>query len=744
MSGGDYHVEVHGSVGGNLVVGDHNLIVNAAVGSSVTVLQEGQRPTPSLRSSVRLLPRRPSGFIGRTAELAAIASAVATRSTIQVYGISGVGKSSLLRQAAYQVAGDVAYLTVSGRDIDDVLQEIFEACYDTSGYRPGSTELRRLMSGVRVCVLADDLVASDDSLAMILDTAPDTAFAFAAVDRELWGQGEAIALGGLPEDQALQLFRREFARELTSAEVAAASRAWRESSGSPIAMLRAAATLAGAPNPTHPAIPAQRDPDDPERTVALPVPLTAAQRDAFELLRALPQGPISASAMTALVGAPAEQPVEEAAQRLVAVGLADETADDTYQLPLDLVAPSVRYRRDVGAMADSMQEWLSNPDTDPADAAANGAIIIGLVDGAVASGQARAGCRLARAAASMFARSLRWGLWRDLLVSGQAAATACDDKEALAYFTHERGIRMLCLGQMAAAAGLLAAAATMWQALGLAQSANIAAQAQTLAAAAIHPAGAMASAVDVAPSAAGPGASAGAPARGNLPVPRPPRPARRFIGRAVVHPRGGVPVIWILVAAVLVVALIVAGLVLFAWGRHAPDDQSAATPTRIAASTSPSATASPLPLPFAYSDYANERSDPNQVLDDDPSTVWTSMVVRTPLTPMWIAVDMGGVASWSGVSITPAADGVGFPAAFHLEYRADNATWNAIPGQIYNSAHPFNAAAGAQTLIFDQPVQARYIKLAADQLWTGPPSVTTGASVSRAFGMQVAEFHVLA
>jgi hypothetical protein len=45
--------------------------------------------------------------------------------------------------------------------------------------------------------------------------------------------------------------------------------------------------------------------------------------------------------------------------------------------------------------------------------------------------------------------------------------------------------------------------------------------------------------------------------------------------------------------------------------------------------------------------------------------------------------------------------------------------------------------------MFEQPVQARYVKLIADQLWTGPPPITTGASVSRAFGMQVAEFHVL-
>jgi hypothetical protein len=45
--------------------------------------------------------------------------------------------------------------------------------------------------------------------------------------------------------------------------------------------------------------------------------------------------------------------------------------------------------------------------------------------------------------------------------------------------------------------------------------------------------------------------------------------------------------------------------------------------------------------------------------------------------------------------------------------------------------------------MFDSPVQARYIRLVADQLWSGPPPATTGASVARAFVMQVAEFHAL-
>ena len=106
MAGGEYRVEVYGSVGGNLIVGDHNLVVNAATGSYVQVLQEAQRPRPVRRESIRILPRRPAALLGRRDELGEVAAAVIARSTIGVFGPGGMGKSTLLRQAAHDLADE--------------------------------------------------------------------------------------------------------------------------------------------------------------------------------------------------------------------------------------------------------------------------------------------------------------------------------------------------------------------------------------------------------------------------------------------------------------------------------------------------------------------------------------------------------------------------------------------------------------------------------------------------------------
>jgi hypothetical protein len=596
VSGGESHVEVHGSVGGNIVAGNWQLIVNGALGSSVASLPDGGRPEPSPRTPMRSLPGRPSGFAGRTAELSAIAAAVAARSPIQLYGPSGAGKSALLREAAHRIDGDVVFVTASGRDAGDVLQEVFESCYQTSGYRPDAAELRRLMSGVGACVIVDDLDATGDSLATILDTVPHAALVFSAPDRELWGQGRTIGLSGLREDEALTLFRRAFGREMTSAEVAAASRSWREFDGLPIAMRRSAAILAGTQAPAHRAIPHQRDPDDPDRTLALPVPLTAPQRDMYDLLRALPYGPLPLTAMARLASAPGVGTVSEEIERLIEVGLAQPSVPGAVQLPPDLLAAPIPYRRDVAALTESMIDWLADGDTSLGEVAEGGPLIIALVDACMADGQPRLGCRLARAAAPPLASSLRWGLWRDLLISGQAAATAGDDMEALAYFTHERGIRMLCLGQASAAAGLLVGASGMWRALGLPQPASLAEQALAMAAAPPPP---------CAPS---------APlAPGFLPAPQPPRPVRRFIGRATTvrrstpDPSPGYRawILWVLIAVLIVMGLMCAALVIGINRTTRPAGKGSAPAIPIVLPSRPAASPSP-PSATAYSEFARD------------------------------------------------------------------------------------------------------------------------------------------
>jgi hypothetical protein len=109
---------------------------------------------------------------------------------------------------------------------------------------------------------------------------------------------------------------------------------------------------------------------------------------------------------------------------------------------------------------------------------------------------------------------------------------------------------------------------------------------------------------------------------------------------------------------------------------------------------------------------------------------------------MWIAIDMQGVATWTGLSLTPRDKGLGFPTGFRIESSTDGVTWTPIPGQDYNANNPLPGDAGEQTLKFATPVQARYIRLFAYTLGraNAPLAVAESAGV---YALQIAEMHVL-
>jgi hypothetical protein len=763
----EYRVEVHGSVGGNLVVGDHNLIVNAAVGSSVSVVQEALRPKPVRRPDVRVLPRRQSPILGRTSEIGTITAAVVGQSTIQVYGPAGVGKSTLLRQAAYDIADEadgVIFLSATGRSHIDIPQEIFEACYETSGYRPSPTELRRLMTGVRAAVVADDLVCSPDELAGVLDAAPDAAFVFAATDRELYGSGQVIELHGLSEPDAVALVRRELGRDLSAAESAVVRQEWQVSGGSPMRLLRAAASLgrrsesaseqATVPLPAPASSASSAASATPAASAASVAPiavlvesLPAAERDVYRLLSFVAPATVTVPIVAALVATDHFDHVAAAVDRLARIGLV-ERAGDAVRIAEDLVVPvdERSYRRDPAALVLSLRNRL----TEPAEVADHGDLIVRLVEAAVAADHADLAIQLARSAAPLAALSLRWGVWRDVLTSGQAAAKAGNDDEAYAYFTHERGIRLLCLGQAAAAAAVLATAAGLWHALGLHVSAAAATSAQAIAGGAAHAAGL--AHVPPSPVQAAPHAPVQpAPHAPVQPAPHaPPAPMhapapRRTVGRARVGAgRSGFPTALVVTIAVVVLALVVAAFIVVPHLRSRPVSAPVASPTASASfSAAPSPSLAPPPTPVAFSDNSATGSDPSLILDGDPATVWSSAVVRTPTTDdSWIAIDMGVAGEWSGLSVTPRAHMANFPTGFQIETSSDDVTWTTVPGQVYGADNPYQPSGdGVQVFTFAAPVQARYIRFFATVL--APDTVARTAVFVGPYTMQIADMHVI-
>lgn len=216
-------VNVKGNFSGNLVVGNHNIVVNNPDGGVVNVTAPHPQSEPRTRP-VNLRPRDFSGLLDRTAELELLTTAVQTSSPVTLFGESGMGKTSLLRKASYIEAtknfpDGVVYLSARETGRDDLLQDIHDAFFTASmDHKPTDGELRAKLGKLRGLIILDDVTLSRDEAASILDVMPQCVFILASEERLLWGEGVVISLDGLPDIEALQLFERELGRALKEDE----------------------------------------------------------------------------------------------------------------------------------------------------------------------------------------------------------------------------------------------------------------------------------------------------------------------------------------------------------------------------------------------------------------------------------------------------------------------------------------------------------------------------------------------
>uniref|UniRef100_UPI000AD34C19 ATP-binding protein n=2 Tax=Streptomyces TaxID=1883 RepID=UPI000AD34C19 len=453
-NGPAFRVDIHGNATGPVIAGHHNVVVDAHHGSTVTLLMEGRRPRPVRRDRVALLPGRRRPPLGRERELAALADALAAGGPVQLWGPAGVGKSTLLRHAARTLPpgpDGVLYLSAAHRETGDLAQEIFEACYDTTGYLPSATELRRLMTGVRITVYVDGAGGDADRLRELMDAAPDATFVFAGRNRALLGEGTSLGLKGLETAAAQALLESELGSRLAGHERAAAELC-AAAAGAPLLLLRAAA-LAREDGTGGLVLPR------PGTTAEL-LPLLLDQLDAeplrvLGLLATLGEADLAPGHIGALAGVPDASAV---CGRLAGLGLLAAT-DTGYRCTADAVGPlRQRFPEPFPAerLCGHLAEWAALPDTPPARVAEHAAALDAALDLAERAGRPDLAVRVARAAAPALARALRFDAWGRMLDRGRAAAERAGDAGSVAYFTHEQGVRSLVTGRRVVAGVLLA------------------------------------------------------------------------------------------------------------------------------------------------------------------------------------------------------------------------------------------------------------------------------------------------
>ncbi|MFB4317238.1 AAA family ATPase [Actinomadura sp. 21ATH] len=424
-----------------MVVGDRNVVVNAH-GSTVSV---GAGKVPRIRSRTEPVhahaPDPDDRFVGRDRELQEMATRLGGGRSVVVHGAPGAGRSALVRQVAAAWDGDVVWINGAGQACEDVVQRIFELCYDVEDYRPAPARLRELMRSIQALIVVDDFAGKAKDLADLAETVPQgrllVSTAGAVEDGGTW----PLELGGLAEQDALALVTARLGRELDEPELDAVRCVYEACHGHPGMLVQAAAALEAGR--------AEALGSDPVvLREALVAGLDAEARAALQVLRALPGVPVGPELLGVLAGGPAD------AAELERLGLAVAGPGG------HLLAAGLEGEADPGGYAEALTEWARA--AAPRTTAAAGPVVLAVLAAAAQRGDDAAACRLARVTAPAFNRRLRWGTWRRVLSIGLDCARRSGSAADVEYFEQEDRARRRALGMLAGlTAGAAAGGATL-------------------------------------------------------------------------------------------------------------------------------------------------------------------------------------------------------------------------------------------------------------------------------------------
>jgi hypothetical protein len=460
-------VDIHGEVNGQVVFGRNNIVINAEQGAYVAYRPEGP-PRLQLRSRPypggAVLRGQDDILAGRESELGAIGTWLASGRRVQVFGPPGIGKSALLRRfAAEQIAAGrpVLHLNAADRMMEDLLQEIFQACYELpdgrpcEGYKPEPSTLRQLLGALQVTLIVDDLQVSSDELSVLLEAVPGCRLLTAAVDRIDRPEARPLRLDGLHEHHAFDLLAREVGHYPTGAEADAARQLITAVQGHPRTILQVAAAVYAARDSTDlagslPWPPGVFRIDDTALAVGTAARLSETALGLLRPLCALDPLPVS----PALLFAFGVRPDPSAVAELTALRLIEADGDILRSCgPFAvLVAQHAGTLPGAAQLASSLTQWLRTRAT--RRETRTGAPVIGRVLGHLAMLEEHQGVRdLSRAAAPLLALSLHWGVWGQVLRYGRAAAHLLGATADETYFAHL--VHMRLLAQSTAATGLV-------------------------------------------------------------------------------------------------------------------------------------------------------------------------------------------------------------------------------------------------------------------------------------------------
>jgi len=460
-------VHIEGGVSGQVAIGNNILQIGDVHGGVVNVTMPGQEPRSTPRPTpVFLRPRPFAGLLNRQAELSNASVALRSYTPVALHGQAGLGKTSLLRYLAHNVAaGDfpagVVHLSARREPLDDLLQSLFDAFYKSdAAFKPTDAEIRHALQSIRALIILDDVDWARDEIEALLDAAPSCVFLWASPERKLWGEGRAIGLKGLPLDDALALIERELGRPLTPQEQADARTIHEALEGHPLHLIQTTAIAREEGLALTEAARQVRAPATGQMFNAL----SEQEQQVLMMLAALGDAPVSAERLGEMVNLPNVTPLLQTLERRGIV----QTHSPSYSLTGDLAA-LFRDKWDLTPWLDRALTYFTawaEGERDAESLLVESEAIISVLRWGVEAERWADVMRLGRAVEGALALGKRWGAWVQVLRWILQAARALGDRAAEGWAMHQLGTRALCLGDKTAARESLVKALRIREGLG--------------------------------------------------------------------------------------------------------------------------------------------------------------------------------------------------------------------------------------------------------------------------------------
>ncbi|MBD1868130.1 choice-of-anchor D domain-containing protein [Cyanobacteria bacterium FACHB-471] len=456
------------------------------------------RPVPTPQ---RYCPPFPE-LLGRQVEVEAAIANLRSATSVEFWGETGLGKTSLLQAIAYAPGlantfpDGIVYRHAYRQTVPDLLQTLLtDFCeYESSlPIKATETEIRDALQDKKALILLDDVQISREEVENLLNASPNLTFLLTGLERHLWSEGQAIPIPGLPLDDALTLLERGLGRPIEAQEHTPAAKICNVLGGHPLRILQVASLA------RHQAVdvnrpfdeplnqlevdhqPVDRQPFESSPLVAIAQQLQDSPSPEAMVLKAsasLPQAERQAlAALSVLGGVPARPEnlaavtrlpdVENTLRSLSSRGLA-LTDGNRYSIAPNLLAPLQRVpKRDqwINRILSCFTTWAEQHGQ-VTELAQESNVLLRMMQLGIETQRWPEVLRLAKAIDPALTLSGLWGAWEQALQWALQAGQALGDRASEAWAMHQLGTRALCLEDSFAAQSWLTQALEQRESLG--------------------------------------------------------------------------------------------------------------------------------------------------------------------------------------------------------------------------------------------------------------------------------------